>query len=282
MNRFDAYITDYLHENKEVALEKIGYIKIVSAGNDNQVASVEYIFDKKITTSTALVEYIAEKASKNKNIVAADLESHFRQVREFINIGKSYELPQLGFIKANRHGVYEFTRFSETNKPVRTGVQPAQPSARSNNRSIIQIISLVIAIAILSGLGWQVYQIFSKKQKNTVINTVANADTAVTQAPDSSVADSATPQQVVLSPDDSLNVRYIFETTASGLRARTRTAQLKDFGNDAGYDSLTINNTKYYKLYIVHRTKLADTLIVKDSLAKFLQKNITVQVDTAR
>ena len=73
-----------------------------------------------------------------------------------------------------------------------------------------------------------------------------------------------------------------FETTASGLRARTRTAQLKTFGNDAAYDSVIINNTKYYKLYILHRTKLADTLIVKDSLAKFLQKSITVQVDTAR
>ncbi len=130
MNRFDAYITDYLYENKEVALEKIGYIKIVSfAGNDTQAPSVEYIFDKKITTSTALVEYIAEKASKNKNIVAADLESHFRQVREFINIGKPYELPRLGFIKANRNGVYEFTLFSETNKPVRTGVQQVKPRA---------------------------------------------------------------------------------------------------------------------------------------------------------
>lgn len=283
MNRFDAYITDYLHENKEVALEKIGYIKIVSfTGNDAQAASVEYIFDKRITTSTALVEYIAEKASKNKNIVAADLESHFRQVREFINIGKPYELPQLGFIKANRNGIYEFTRFSETNKPVRTGVQQAKPSGGSNNRSIIQIISLVIAIAILSGLGWQVYQIFSKKQKNAVLNTVANADTLALQAPDTAVANPAAQQPAALSPNDSLNVRYIFETTASGLRARTRTAQLKSFGNDAGYDSLTINSTKYYKLYILHRTKLADTLIVKDSLAKFLQKNITVQVDTAR
>lgn len=283
MNRFDAYITDYLYENKEVALEKIGYIKIVSfAGNDTQAPSVEYIFDKKITTSTALVEYIAEKASKNKNIVAADLESHFRQVREFINIGKPYELPRLGFIKANRNGVYEFTRFSETNKPVRTGVQQVKPSGGSNNRSIIQIISLVIAIAILSGLGWQVYQIFSKKQKNTVVNTVATADTAITQAPDTAIADSAVQQPAALSPNDSLNVRYIFETTASGLRARTRTAQLKTFGNDAGYDSTVINNTKYYKLYLIHRSKLADTLIVKDSLAKFLQKNITVQVDTAR
>ena len=281
MNRFDAYITDYLYENKEVALEKIGYIKIVSlTGND--AASVEYIFDKKITTSTALIEYIAAKASKNKNIIAADLESHFRQVSEFINIGKPYELPQLGFIKANRYGVYEFTRFSETNKPVRTGVQQAKSSGGSNNRSIIQIISLVIALAILSGLGWQVYQIFSKKQKNTVVNTVANADTVVNQAPDTAVADSTAQQPGVLSANDSLNVRYIFETTASGLRARTRTAQLKTFGNDAAYDSVIINNTKYYKLYILHRTKLADTLIVKDSLAKFLQKSITVQVDTPR
>ena len=283
MNRFDAYITDYLRENKEVALEKIGYIKIASfAGSDAETASVEYIFDKKITTSTALVEYIAEKSSKNKSIIAADLESHFRQVREFINIGKAYELPQIGFIKANRTGNYEFTRFSETVKPVRTGMQPSsKPSGSNNNRAVVQVISLVIAIAILSGLGWQVYQIFSKKQKNTTITTVANTDTATAAVPDSIVADT-TAQPVTLSANDSLNMRYIFETTASSLRARTRTAQLKNFGNNTGYDSTVINNTKYYKLYILKRTKIADTLVIKDSLAKFLQKNITVQVDTAR
>ena len=65
MNKFDSYITDYLYENREVALEKIGYIKIISfAGPDSRQAPVDYIFDKKITTSTGLVEYISEKTGK--------------------------------------------------------------------------------------------------------------------------------------------------------------------------------------------------------------------------
>jgi hypothetical protein len=78
-----------------------------------------------------------------------------------------------------------------------------------------------------------------------------------------------------------VNVRYVFERTASGLRARTRTAQLQRFGNNAGYDSFVINSTKFFDLYILKQTKLADTLTVKDSLAKFFQKDVKVVVEPA-
>jgi len=76
-------------------------------------------------------------------------------------------------------------------------------------------------------------------------------------------------------------VRYVFERTASGLRAHTRTAQLQRFGNNAGYDSFVINSTKFFDLYILKPTKLADTLTVKDSLAKFFQKDVKVVVEPA-
>ena len=78
-----------------------------------------------------------------------------------------------------------------------------------------------------------------------------------------------------------MNIRYIFERTASGLRARTRIAQLQRFGNNAGYDSFTTNNTKFFDLYILKPTKLSDTLAVKDSLARFLQKDIKIMIEPA-
>jgi len=283
VNRFDYFITDYLHEHREVSLEKIGTIKMLSFSNtDTQAASVEFICNKKITTSPQLVDYIAEKAVKNKKLIASDLESHFSQVREFINIGKSYEIPQIGFIKANKTSTYEFIPYSEAAKPSRMGQQPAKARSSNNNRSAIQVISFLIVIAILAGLGWQAYEFFSQRKNNNnaqvqpviqdtpVVDTTKNIDTTATQQP------------VTYGTDDTAVIHYIFETTASSLRARTRTAQLKNFGNNTGYDSTVINNTKYYKLYILKRTKIADTLVIKDSLAKFLQKNITVQVDTAR
>jgi hypothetical protein len=282
VNRFDSYISDYLYSNSEVSLEKIGTIK-TSAVQDQQAGSVVFVYDKRIATSQELINFIAEKESKNRHLIFSDLESHLAQVREFLNIGKSYEIPNIGFIKANNSGVYEFLPYSEVNKPVKTGVQPAKRQKQSN-RSAIQLITLLIVLAILGGLGWQAYQFFSKSKTTDSAQTVTNTDTTVNAA--TPVQDSnhtidstlKTQQQTSFSDSNTVNVKYIFETTASVLRAQTRTAQLKGFGNDAGYDSFVNNNTKFYSLYILKPTKITDTLTVKDSIAKFLQKDINLKI----
>jgi hypothetical protein len=73
-------------------------------------------------------------------------------------------------------------------------------------------------------------------------------------------------------------VRYIFETTASGLRARTRTAQLNSYGNHAGFDSFMNNNTRYFSLYLLNTNKLSDTTKVKDSFSLYLQRPVKIEL----
>jgi hypothetical protein len=284
VNRFDNYIADYLHENREVSLERIGIVRTSASAQDQQAGSVVFVYDKKAATSGDLISFIAEKTGKSKYLIASDTESHFAQVREFLNIGKSYEIPGVGFIKANKAGVYEFLPYSDVNKPAKTGTQPVKRQKQSN-RSAIQLITLVIVLAILCGLGWQAYQFFSKPKavdnSETVINTADTTANIATPVLDSNHADSALKLQQatsLLDSGDTVNVRYFFETTASGLRAQTRTAQLKNFGSNAGYDSFISNKTKFYSLYILKPTKIADTLTVKDSLSKFLQKDITLKI----
>ncbi len=288
MNKFDAYITDYLYENKEVALEKIGTLKTTAAREpgDAQATSVTFIYDKKVATSDGLIHFISEKAVKNKYLITSDLESHFAQVREFINIGKSYEIPDIGFIKATKSGAYEFLPYSEINKPARTGMQQVKRK-KSNNRSAIQLLTFLIVIAILAGLGWQAYQFFSKPQTGTTNAIPANIDTtAIIPVQDTvnhvNTDTTAVKQTTTYADSDVVNVKYIFETTASVLRAQTRTAQLKGFGNDAAYDSFINNNTKFYSLYILKPTRIADTLAVRDSIGKFLQKDIQLKIVQAK
>jgi len=266
-----------------VALDKIGIIKTSAASTQDARPLVQFTHDKKATNSEALVNYVAEKVGKNKSLVASDLESHLAQVREFINIGKNYEIPNIGFIKANKSGSYEFLPYSEVNKPLRISSQAVPGSRRNNSRSLVQLFSFIIVIAILSGLGWQAYRFFSNKQTTTTtvnpINNNPDTTTNINLTDTSKIKhDSAAAQPVIHTENDTVNVRYIFERTASGLRARTRTAQLQSFGNNAGYDSFVTNSTKFFDLYISKPTKLADTLTVKDSLAKFFQKDITVKI----
>ncbi len=277
MNRFDAYIAEYLYENKEAALDKIGIIKI-SAPHD-----VQFTCDKKVSTSTGLINFISEKTSKNKFLIASDLESHFAQTREFINIGKPYEIPNIGFIKANNTGTYEFVPFSETNKPV-ISAQSTKKHKRSNSRSAIQLITLLIVIAILCGLGWEAYQIFARSKSNNaaIINNTSPDTTSTASTPDTTKISHADSAKLQRDSADMLNIKYIFETTASILRAQTRTKQLKSFGSTSGYDSFVHNNTKFYSLYILKPTKIADTLTIKDSLAKFFEKDVTIKIDSTK
>lgn len=287
MNRFDAYITYYLYENKEVSLERIGTLKAPAsfAPGDSQGSSIEFTFDRKVATSPGLIDFIAEKASKNKYLITSDLESHFAQAREFINIGKSYEIPDVGFIKANKSGVYEFLPYSEVNKPVRNNTQQSK-RPKNSNHSAIQIITILIVIAILAGLGWEAYQYFSKPKNDTTIITNNNTDTTANASTTAdttnhNIADTTAKQTTSYSDSEIVNARYIFETTASILRAQTRTAQLKGFGNNASYDSFISNNTKFYSLFILKPTKVSDTLRIRDSLAKFFQKDVHVKIEGA-
>lgn len=289
MNKFDAYIADYLYENKEVALDKIGTFKTLAFNStqDELPPSVSFEYNKKTVTSEGLINFIAEKAVKNKYLITSDIESHLAQAREFINIGKSYEIPGVGFIKANKTGVYEFLPYSETNKPANQGTQPVKHT-KTSSRSAIQLITFLIVIAILAGLGWEAYQLFSKTKasdatniNSSVVDTVANTSTKDSNKNNKPAEDTNTikPQQPVsYQANDTVNIKYIFETTASLMRAQTRTAQLKSFGNKAGYDSIKNNDTTFYSLYILKPTRLADTLTVKDSISKFLQKDIKLKI----
>ena len=49
-------------------------------------------FDKRAATTPELINFISTKTGKSKMLIASDLESHLTQAREFINIGKTYEI----------------------------------------------------------------------------------------------------------------------------------------------------------------------------------------------
>ncbi|MBS1747757.1 MAG: hypothetical protein JST21_16455 [Bacteroidetes bacterium] len=284
MNKFDAYLSEYLNEHKEVSLEKIGTIKINGAmpTQPGETADVLFTFNKKASTTAGLIDFIAEHAKKNKSLVTSDLESHFTQAREFINIGKNYEIINVGFIKANNSGEYEFLPYAEANKSIRitSTHQPAERQPKTNNRSLIQMITLLIVLAILGGLGYEAYHYFINKKNDSVVAANNIQDTVKTLVQDTAKADSntITASTKTLSPSDTVNVRYIFETTASILRARTRTEQLNAYGNHAGFDSFMNNNTKFYSLFIINSNLLSDTAKVRDSISKYLQKPIRIEL----
>ena len=290
MNRYEQYISEFLAEYKEVSLEKIGVIKTLGRTGEAPSVPVDFIFDKRAITTPELVDFISSRAGKSKSLIASDLESHLKQAREFINIGKTYEIINAGFIKKNNAGQYEFIPLSQAVKSQKNFSHPATKNKRGKKRgsSAVQLFTLIIVLAIIGGLSWEAYQFFLKPapqnvtENETVNNTdtAKNNDTALNKNSTAlnttnSIADTT---HKIYNDNDTVSVKYIFETTDLLLRAQSRTAKLKSYGNDAGYDSVTNGAGKLYSLYIIKNTKISDTLAVKDSLAKFLQKDIQIKI----
>jgi len=282
VNFYEQYISEFLAENKEVSLEKIGVIKLTGNYVDAETQSVpvEFIYDKRAETSPELADFISSRSGKNKMLIASDLESHLTQAREFINIGKTYEIINAGFIKKNNSGVYELIPYSQAVKAQKNFNQPATRNTRTRKKGsgAVQLFTLIIVLAIVGGLGYEAYQFFLKPPPQNAseaesVDTTRNNDTAL------NAVNSADTAHKIYNANDSVQVHYIFETTNLLLRAQSRTAKLKSFGNNAGYDSVSNGAGKLYSLYIEKRTKLSDTLAVKDSLAKFFQKDITVKIE---
>lgn len=285
MNRYEQYISEFLAENKGISLEKIGVIKTSGgyADAETQSVPVDFTFDKNATTTPELADFIAARTGKSKMLIASDLESHLKQAREFINIGKTYEIINAGFIKKNIKGAYELIPYSQAVKAQKNFNQPATRgiAKRKGGNAAVQIFTLIIVLAILGGLGYEAYQFFLKPTPQTENETeTTNTDsTKSNDTANSSANKSAgTTQAKVYNNSDSVLIDYIFETTPSLDRAKTRTAQLKTFGNNAGYDSTETDSGKVYNLFLYKPTKLSDTLATKDSIAKFLGKSIKIKI----
>lgn len=287
MNQYEQYISEFLAENKEVSLERIGTIKTVGyADADTNVVPAEFIFNNKASTTPELIDYISSRMGKSKMLVSSDIESHLTQAREFINIGKAYEVVNVGFIKKNNSGIYEMMPATQAVKAQKNFSRPpAKNLKKKKGTSLVQLFTLLIVLAILGGLGYEAYQFFISS-KNTTANQSeggtttdsVSKDTTAVVASKPTIDTTHTSTNPTYDSTDTVTVHYIFEKTNLLLRAQTRTAKLIGYGNNAGYDSVPSGAGKTYSLYISQRNRLTDTLRVKDSLAKYLQKDIEVQV----
>ncbi|RFM28152.1 hypothetical protein [Deminuibacter soli] len=307
MNKFDTLLYDYLVSQREVAIAKIGVLHAtaesitVAQGNEQvSIPKVHFTYNRRTETSAGLIAFIAEKIGKNKMLIEADLDSYFEQVRQFINLGKPYLIPQIGAITLNKLGEYEF---SQQNNEVYANEEKAQRQyyqsesghhneayrARSKNR--IAGIAIVIIALIIGGLGWGAYTLFFNKSKApAVVNEPVGTPPAAAQQPaatiDSSgrMPDSLAQKQAAAStqttaapaPAGNGQWKFVFETTTSSERAHTRTAQLLSFGDPAEFDSIRENNAFVYRLYFKAKATPADTTRVRDSLATYFQRRVVV------
>lgn len=308
VNKFDSFIYDFLVTQKEVALAKIGIltataetVTLTHGAEQVTVPKVNFTYDRKVDTTPELIAFIAEKLGKSKLLITADLDSYFEQVRQFINLGKPYLIQQIGTISLNKFGEYEFSQqhneaYTTEEKAQRQYYQTdvahtEEYRVRSKNR--IAGLAIVIIILIIAGLGWGAYTLFFNKQKPASTDTTVGTQSYTTgekpvtadssgRMPDSiaqkqNAAPVPAPAAPTAAGGDSLQWKFVFETTTNPERAHTRTAQLLSFGDPARYDSITTDSGQVvYRLFLRGKAPVSDTGKMRDSLELYFQRKVRV------
>ncbi|HRH50421.1 MAG TPA: hypothetical protein PLP23_16810 [Panacibacter sp.] len=288
MNQYDLLIADYLSEKKSVSFEKIGTLSF----SDNTIeaepaipkGTLQFSYDKKAITDPGLIEYIAQRTNKNKGLILSDLESYIELMRQFINIGKPYEMEAVGVFKLAKSNEYEFTPYdfaasAEDQKGARkqyTAGSSSLVTKNKSNRSALMLLAMLIVMAILVVIGWGTYKLFTTRSssddgKDTLVSAVPFSDTVATTNTGGLIKDTTS-----LIRNDTADYKFIFENTVSEIRAHKRTEQLNNLGNVSGFDSLLTDTGRIYQLYLKLRLHYADTARAKDSIQKYLQKPIKI------
>ncbi|QEC70025.1 hypothetical protein FRZ67_22985 [Panacibacter ginsenosidivorans] len=298
MNHYDALIRDYLYEYKSVSFEKIGELVLDSTVSPDQPiskTSIHFTVSKRAVTTPELATFIAGKTGKSKVLINSDLESFVELMRQFINIGKPYEMEGVGIFKLGKSGEYEFAAFDETytykreetksSKKQKSGIDSPLAVKNSSNKNLLMFFALIIILGVLGVIGWGTYKLFVNKN-NTSAQTQTIADTATQTAPplkplqDSTAikTDSLqTKDSIAVAVNDSASYKFIYETTTSSARAYDRVNTLRSFGHPSAVDSIKRDSVTVYTLYFKYRLSAADTAIMKDSLQKLLSRKIRIR-----
>lgn len=294
VSHYNTLIRDYLIEHKSVSFEKIGSLTFTGGGvlheQETPTGSVIFQYDKKSTTTPELIDYIAQRAGKSKVLIESDLESHFELTRQFINIGKPYELEGIGMISLSRTGEYVFTPYqltSEEHKPSKKKQHDSTFTTmpvekKRSNRGVLMFVAILIIAGVLGVIGWGTYNFFVTRNSSGVVDSLPTSHTVVdTLASSLDTAVKKDSTQVIktntaLLKTDSANYRFIFGRTRSLQSAIDHRDELRVLGTKAYLDSVKADSITLYRLYIKMRLPSSDTAFIKDSLEKELQTKIKI------
>lgn len=286
---FDQYLKTYLDHYTGFSLEGIGQFMLPEdyrpPFNPSQIS---FKYNRYEVTNRELIEFIAQKAGKNVSVIKGAIDAYLSMIRQMVNIGNPYTLQGIGTIKLSNTGEYDFIPLDPSTprkqRSSTVGMMPAEKSSKNTNKIILFVIAIGIVVGIAAVIGWGGYHfvtqnILSRSTDTATTQSLNEMPLSPTTAADTNsvkadVAVTPVPKSVPDSVEQAF--MYIYETTPSRARADKRTAQLQSYGNPAAYDSVTEDGKSIYRLFLKIRSTGRDTAVKRDSITRFLQKEIIV------
>lgn len=196
--KIEQLIVQFLFKKKKVKLQSIGEFTFLSdtssENSDNETFffpedSIQFTFNPKATQDDDLVKYIMSQTGKIKPLAASDLESYIVLSKQFLNIGKTLFLNELGSIQKNQNNEYVFNQGVsvpiklDINSPQKIETNPnekvisfASPVKKKSNKRLI--LPLAIIIVIIFSISVFYYFISSRTNNQETIVTTGIDSTA--------------------------------------------------------------------------------------------------------
>jgi hypothetical protein len=302
--KIEQLLVQYLYNNKKVSLQDIGSFTIspnvvVPTDSDRETVlppdAIIFQFDRRAILDEGLVDFIVQQTRKIRPLASSDLESYSILSKQFLNIGKPLIIDGLGTLQKSQQGDYEFTQGQVVN--ARLEAVPSQMkeklseeisfkstekrSGEQPKKSGILITSLIVIILAGAAL---LYYYFNKKSETPVAAETPVTDTVV---PPPVATTPLAMDTIVKSGTDStsasavpVNKEYIFKVVfkeySTKLAAEKAFARYTSFGHKV---ILTPLDSTRYTLAIPFNTELSDTTRAKDSLGKFFQSKVYVDMN---
>ena len=297
--KFDDLLAQYLYENKTLQLQGIGTFKldgaiVLPSPQDKEIfypiEGLNFIYSPKDQTNEDLIIFLVKKLGKIQPLVRSDLESYLSNIKQFINIGKPYTIEGIGTLNKNNQGTYEFT--PGTFLPAKEELSPhrdnpehmhRQKAKKSeSNRSATIILMIIAVVAFFGAAIWGITYLMNKNKDKEISQVIEDSSTLNNVAlPPDTLQNTTTQQSTTETSQLNNSVAYdykmIFDITKSKERVFARSARLTKDGVAFKIDTLRINDTLNYRMYISRKLMTTDTLAVRDSLRKFFLKSIIIE-----
>ena len=281
-------LAQYLYDQKKLDLSGIGtfvFDPSARTGTDAQHASqgISFQNNASIKNDENLVNYISSKTGKMNSLASSDLNSYLELARQFLNIGKPFQLEGIGTLVKHRNGHLEFTTDHMLGDKIKEGIKELSATSISDNslttyenlraheetspsyKKILVGLLIVVTTGIIIWAGYKVYKNNSSKSSVPQENeqgTVTVNDSIQSAQPAAGIT--KTIQHPGENPPAG-KYRFVIEV-ANRKRAFYRYEMLQKARlpiQMSTTDSIT------YKLFFVLPATPADTARISDSLSIF-------------
>ncbi|MCW3120477.1 MAG: hypothetical protein JWM28_4559 [Chitinophagaceae bacterium] len=301
-------LAQYLYTHKRLTLQGIGmfqsnpsvYVETTTKNSKAMPAeSISFQNDPAAKEDQDLIKFISAQTGKMKALAISDLESYIELMKQFLNIGKPFQIEGIGTLTKIRTHEYGFDQGDLPNERITEIVEAEKRQGSSSEDSAVSFRDLYkkhdkpgftlkkasIAFLLFGGIGlaiWGGYALYSKNQPiPSAIEETPAQQTIPVPVTDSikyteKKEQDSLPQKAESNPP---GYKFVFESTPNKNKAIKRFNFLKNINSDI---HLETTDSSLFKITVNLNILSSDTLRIKDSLNAWYygRKDILVKIES--